>query len=201
VDYAIIHCFGRSFFRKGRSIHWEPSKSDPEPEVEIDQDKDSAKRPGRQTQGNLLHFKQQFNLRGPNMKTNKMLVAAMLVSAAGLTTFSVTASAGTNADASGKTRAQVRAELIQARADGFQPSSEAPEIYYKEPVQSGKTRAQVKTELIQARADGFQPSSEAPEIFYKEPVQSGKTRAQVRAELMQSIVEDAALKHHPSPEE
>lgn len=136
------------------------------------------------------------------MKTKNMLVAAVLLSSAGLTAFSVNASAAsTSVDASGKTRTQVRAELIQARADGFQPSSEAPEIFYKEPARSGKTRAQVKAELIQARADGFQPSSEAPEIFYKEPVQSGKTRAQVKAELLQARAEEAASKHHPSPEE
>ena len=134
------------------------------------------------------------------MKTNNLFAAAVLVSAAGLTAFSINASAASSTDAPGKTRAQVRAELIQARADGFEPNSEAPEIFYKAPAKSTVTRAQVKAELLQARADGFEPSSEAPEIFYKAPP-STKTRAQVKAELLAARAEEAASGHHPSPEE
>jgi hypothetical protein len=170
-------------------------------EVETtDQDKDSS---GRQWQTSariiLLHYN-HITLEVTKMKTKNMLVAALLVSAAGLSAFSISASANTDTT-SGKTRAQVRAELVQARADGFQPNSEAPEVFYKAPAQSGKTRAQVRAELIQARAEGFQPSSEAPEVYSKPVVQAGKTRAQVRAELLQARAEEAASGHHVSPEE
>jgi hypothetical protein len=168
-------------------------------EVETkDQDKDSAERRWQTSARIILLHRQQTNFRGPKMKTKNMLVAAVLVSAAGLSAFSISASA--NDTTGGKTRAQVRAELVQARADGFEPSSEAPEVFYKQPAKSTVTRAQVKAELMQARAEGFQLSSEEPEIFAK-PVQSTKTRAQVKAELLQARAEEAASGHHVSPEE
>lgn len=133
------------------------------------------------------------------MKTNKLFAAAVLASAAGLTAFSINASAASANDAPGKTRAQVRAELIQARADGFEPNSEAPEIYYKEPAKSTLTRAQVKAELAQARQSGWRVSDEDNQPVV--PFKSTKTRAQVKAELLQARAEEAASGHHPSPEE
>jgi hypothetical protein len=86
------------------------------------------------------------------MKTKNMLVAAILVSSAGLTAFSINASANSDVPA-GKTRAEVKAELIQARADGWKPSGEEYESDFPTTVKSTKTRAQVKAELIQYLAE------------------------------------------------
>jgi hypothetical protein len=165
-----------------------------------DQDKDSAERRWQTSARIILLHCQKRNFRGPKMKTKNMLVAAVLISAAGLSAFSISASA--DETATGKTRAQVRAELIQARAAGFNPNSEALDVYYPQPTQSQSTvtRAQVRAELIQARAAGFDPSSEEPEIFGK-PFHSTRTRAEVKAELVQARAQEAATGQHFSPEE
>jgi hypothetical protein len=82
------------------------------------------------------------------MNTKNILVAALLVSAAGLSAVSVAASAD---NVPGKTRAEVKAELIQARANGWH--SKRDDQYLTEAPQAGtRTRAEVKAELLQARA-------------------------------------------------
>jgi hypothetical protein len=86
-----------------------------------------------------------------------------------------------SAQAAPKTRAQVIAELQQARANGEMNISDAS---YPGPDKfvSRKTRAQVRTELEQARANGELNQSDAG-YPATPPAVAGKTRAQVIAEL------------------
>jgi hypothetical protein len=132
------------------------------------------------------------------MKTKNMLVAAVLFSAAGLTAFSINASASDVA--TGKTRAQVNAELTQARADGWNPMNDE-EYVHQVPFKSTKTRAQVKAELIQARQDGWTPSDDDERFTVVPPFKSTRTRAEVKAELVQARAQEAASGQHVSPEE
>ncbi|MGH8846095.1 MAG: DUF4148 domain-containing protein [Polaromonas sp.] len=57
---------------------------------------------------------------------------------------------------SGKTRADVRAELLQAQREGYKISSDstypAPD---STPAASTKTRAEVRAELLQAQREGY----------------------------------------------
>ncbi len=97
---------------------------------------------------------------------------------------------GASAD-TGKTRAQVQAELAQARASGELNAlnSDQPEFLYARPTVSTKTRAQVQAELAQAQASGELASlnSEDSSRFLRgTAVASTKTRAQVIAELKAS---------------
>lgn len=92
-------------------------------------------------------------------------------------------SANTYADSAvaGKTRAEVRAELEQAYAQGELRAS--PEYVEFTHVPSAKSRAQVRAELGQPQA---RPS---PEYVEAPQVSSGKTRAEVRAELEQAYAQ------------
>jgi len=126
------------------------------------------------------------------MKTKNMLVAAVLLSAAGLTAFSIDASADSDVT-SGKTRAEVKAELAQARADGWRPYREEDD-FLQLPIKSTKTRAQVKAELIQARQNGWNPS-DYDNTSFAPPVKSTITRAEVKAELLRAKAEEASGRH------
>ena len=113
------------------------------------------------------------------MNAKNLVVTAALIAAG----FSFAGSA--NADATpGKTRAEVRAELIQANKDGNTfPNDDA--FPTQQPFVSTRTRAEVKAELLQARADGtLFPNDEAFPTDQK--FVSTKTRAQVKAELLQA---------------
>jgi Na+-transporting NADH:ubiquinone oxidoreductase subunit NqrC len=85
------------------------------------------------------------------------LIASAFVSAVALFAAGAQAQEATFDDvnfmkvASQKTRAQVQAELVQARADG---SIRAGEVDYVQPAKSVKTRAEVIAELRRAQANG-----------------------------------------------
>jgi hypothetical protein len=134
------------------------------------------------------------------MKSRNMLVAAILVSAAGLSAFSINASADSSV-APGKTRAEVNAELAQARADGWNPMND--EEYVRQvPFKSTKTRAQVKAELLEARQNGWTPAADDDARYtVVPPFKSTRTRAEVKAELVQARAQEAVSGHHVSSEE
>lgn len=83
----------------------------------------------------------------------------------------------------GKTRAEVRAELAQARTQGS--LAQNTEFVEFTNVPSTRTRAQVRAELEQA------PTQAVTQTEYVEPprVAFGKTRAEVRAELEQAYAQ------------
>jgi hypothetical protein len=83
------------------------------------------------------------------MRTNNFVVAVVLAAATGLTTFSINASAQDVTQ--GRTRAEVRAELAQAYADGWRTPTEYDMTYGAQTFQSTRTRADVKAEAAQAR--------------------------------------------------
>jgi NAD/NADP transhydrogenase alpha subunit len=116
------------------------------------------------------------------MKTLTIFAAALL--SAGVV-FADAASADT-----GKTRAQVTAELAQARASGElnRLNSDQAEFFVGRAV-STKSRAQVQAELAQAQASGelaLLNSEDSARFLTGTAVASTKTRAQVLAELKQS---------------
>lgn len=90
-----------------------------------------------------------------------------------------------------KTRAQVIAELVQARANGEISSNDADYPVLPKFV-STKTRAQVIAELAQARANGEMNLNDADYPVQPKFV-STKTRAQVQAELVE-------YNKHPDPQ-
>jgi hypothetical protein len=130
------------------------------------------------------------------MNTKNILVAALLVSAAGLSAFSISASADDNV-AQGKTRAEVKAELIQAHSGNWSPADD--ESYTPQPFVSTKTRAQVKAELVQARANGWRIERD-DDYPVSQPFVSTRTRADVKAELVQARAQQAASGQHDNPE-
>lgn len=105
------------------------------------------------------------------MNIKHVIVSTLMLAAAG----------GAFAD-TGKTRAEVVAELMQARADGLLDQNETnyPREY---PFVSTLTREQVKAEVLQARADGTLEFNEAD--YPRTPAQpaSHLTRAQVKADV------------------
>ena len=80
------------------------------------------------------------------MNAKNLLVAAVLVSASALSFASTVNADGTQ----GKTRAEVRAELVQAGQQGLLDNDSAFPV--QQPFTSTKTRAQVKAEMLQAKA-------------------------------------------------
>jgi len=88
-----------------------------------------------------------------------------------------------------KTRAEVVAELAQARANGELPINDVsyPDKAMNSPSTSTKTRAEVIDELKQARANGELPINDAtyPDKAIASAPVSTKTRAQVVEELKQ----------------
>lgn len=83
------------------------------------------------------------------------------------------------------TREQVRAEYVQARAEGRLPSS--GEVGYVPPVTSSTsslTRAEVRAEFFRARALGLLPATgEVGDVFQVGPNTSVLTRAEVLRDL------------------
>lgn len=117
------------------------------------------------------------------MNISKLSVAILALSLAG-----AAMAAGTDTDHSsavqGKTRAEVIAELQQARARGEPTASdnypgEFPQFF------STKTRAQVIEELKQARARGEVKVEDYEQTAFLIGTPSTVTREQVRAELKQ----------------
>jgi len=74
-----------------------------------------------------------------------------------------------------RTRAEIRAELEQARKDG---SIKVRTLAYGQPAASTESRDEVRSELAQARKSGVKVSS----VTYGQPASSTKSREEVRAE-------------------
>jgi hypothetical protein len=130
------------------------------------------------------------------MNTKNILVTALLVSVAGLSAVSISASADDNV-APGKTRAEVQAELIQAHSGNWSPANDEgfnPQAYV-----STRKRAEVKAELLKARASGWHTKKEN-DSFTQKSAGGGRTRAEVQAELLQARAQEAASGHHVYPE-
>lgn len=87
-----------------------------------------------------------------------------------------------------KTRAEVQAELAQARANGSLNFGDR-EVGNFEPIASTKSRAQAQAELAQARADGSlnAVSTESYGVPAPAAAASTKTRAEVRAETINAL--------------
>lgn len=83
-----------------------------------------------------------------------------------------------------KTRAEVVAELNQAKASG-QVAGNSEFVEFKStPVASGKTRAEVRAELEKAYADGQVANNGTSEFVEFTNVASSKTRDEVRQEAL-----------------
>lgn len=127
------------------------------------------------------------NYRKKKMAINQLAAALFLTVLSG----SVLADAPNPQSVTPKTRAEVVAELIQARANGELNISDAD--YPSTPkFVSTKSRAQVIAELEQARARGELNVNDA-DYPYAPPFVSTKTRAQVLAELVE-------YNKHPDPQ-
>lgn len=103
----------------------------------------------------------------------------------------------------GKTRKQVRAELIEAwrmgdipvLENGLTPRELNPGAYPSRPAEQGSTKEQVQAELAEASRmgewpvldDGRTPRDLNPAIYPSRAVVQGKTRAQVKAELVEAV--------------
>lgn len=123
------------------------------------------------------------------MAINQLAAALVLTVLSG----SVLANAptATSSASTPKTRAQVVAELQQARANGEISVGDADYPYQPKFV-STKTRAEVVAELVRARANGELNVGDAD--YPRLPVfVSTKTRAQVQAELVE-------YNKHPDPQ-
>ena len=87
-----------------------------------------------------------------------------------------------------KTRAEVKAELIEARSSGTLSVSDHdyPVAHEAADKSEGKTRAEVKAELIEARSSGTLSVSDHdyPVAHEAADKAEGKTRAKVRAEAI-----------------
>lgn len=137
------------------------------------------------------------------MKAHRVALAALALSSiVGIgTAFADSYSDGSNMTG-GKTRAEVRAELDQARAAGQLPKGDlmwsesaqsATELGAQGPAgsrYSGKTRQEVKAELAQAISEGFKPmtgdvgySDAALSLGNNNPV-SVRTRQEIRQETI-----------------
>jgi hypothetical protein len=77
-----------------------------------------------------------------------------------------------------RTRAEISAELAQARKDG---SIKVRSITYGQPAASAESRDEVQAELAQAKKDG---SIKVRSITYGQPASSTKSREEVRAEMV-----------------
>jgi hypothetical protein len=113
----------------------------------------------------------------------KHLVAAFAVFAAAGSVFAQEFVVPDANFVSTRTRAEVKAEIAQARADG---TFDVKDYEYPIVARSGaaKNRTEVKAEIAQARADGILVVSDA--AYPVLPKTAGtKTRAEVRGELRQ----------------
>lgn len=116
------------------------------------------------------------------MKAQHLIAAAVLALTASHAAFAQDAAAP-------KTRAEVLAELQQARADGtLETRNNFHGVHLRQSSESGKTREQVKAELAAARADGSLLALQNYEgVATDLAFASAKTRAEVRAEVQQAI--------------
>lgn len=117
------------------------------------------------------------------MNAKQLLIAATVAIAAG-SAFADTVSPSENA-APTKTRAEVRAELVKANAEGLtlmgRPDAGYP---FQQQVKSTLTRAEVQAELAKARAQGLTLMDRTDADYpLQQQAKSTVTRAQVQAEL------------------
>jgi hypothetical protein len=133
------------------------------------------------------------------MKALRLVGMSCLLALPAAIVFAQAASQPTN----GLSRAQVKAETLQALRDGdFEVGDTGrkayevyPGRYPKMPEQAGETRAQVKQELDAARRNGDIPQAETgetpreinPKAFPAPPAAPGLTRAEVRQETLAAI--------------
>ena len=96
-----------------------------------------------------------------------------------------------------RTRAEVKAELAQARAAGQLDSrGEAYGGFPREQTASTQTRSQVKAELNAARRAGeLQTHNESYGSFRFGEIQSPRTREQVSRETAAAVAQGARLSH------
>jgi len=111
------------------------------------------------------------------MNAKQMFVASVMVASIGAA-WAPTAHAD-----SGLTRADVKAQVLQARAQGLlRPAGEAVEPFWVAASGQTRTRQDVRAEVLQARASGeLIPAGEAIAPFEK-PTPSILTRAAVKEE-------------------
>src|SRR5882672_633879 len=138
------------------------------------------------------------HLKGPTMNRSLQFTGfALLISVASATVYAQATAQ--------KTRAEVQAELAEARRtgdflvegdSGLKLNELYPWRYPQQPVVLGKTRAQVQAELAEARRNGellvegesgLKMNEAFPSRYPKQPVVVGKTRAQVLAELAEAL--------------
>src|SRR5450830_399080 len=90
------------------------------------------------------------------MKIKQLLVAAALVavSAGAFAEAPISTDQATSTAAVGKTRAQVKAELVVARNNGTLATYADEQFPAQKVAQPGKTRQQVRAELVAAKRSG-----------------------------------------------
>ncbi|HTD05018.1 DUF4148 domain-containing protein [Undibacterium sp.] len=111
------------------------------------------------------------------MNAKQLLVAVTLIAAGTSAAF---------AAETGKTRAEVQAELAQARADSAYIVGGSEYVAFANvPGASTKTRAEVQAELKQARDQGLLATRDA-EYPAQPATQTARSRAEVRAEAIQA---------------
>lgn len=110
------------------------------------------------------------------MNTKQLFVALSLIAAG----------TGAFAAETGKTRAEVQAELVQARADSSYIVGGSEYVAFTNtPGTSTKTRAEVQAELTQAREQGLLTTRDSD--YPAQPsIQSARSRADVKAEAIQA---------------
>ena len=144
------------------------------------------------------------------MKFHRLALAALALSASvGIgSAFADSYSDGSNTTV-GKTRAEVRAELEQARANGQllrgdsmlpESAQNALEIGAQGSAgsrYSGKTRQEVKAELAQAISEGFRPM--ASDVGYPDSILSSGNNNPVSLRTRQEVRQEAIdfFKAHP----
>lgn len=118
---------------------------------------------------------------------------AALVAAATLSLFGLAAQAQSSDQP--KTREQVRAELVEARANGELNSHlHGDDAHFRpQTFVSTKSRAQVRQETAEARANGELDHYLQGEVYPAQNVVSTKSRAEVRAEAARAAAEQRGL--------
>src|SRR4051812_36589824 len=126
----------------------------------------------------LTAIPQRYTNQGTFMNPKQILIATIAVASltsAGL----VSAQEATQAawPESTRTRAEVQADLVQARRDG---SIKAASVTYGQPARSTLSREAVRDELAQAQRDG---SIKVRSLAYGQPASSTLSREEVRADV------------------
>ena len=119
-----------------------------------------------------------------NAKLTSVALALIATSAAAF---------GADISTTGKTRAEVRAEVEQAYAQG--QLGHQPEFVEHVRITSTTPRAVIRAELDKAQAQQ-QPARGVSEFVEHTNIASGKTRAEVRAEIEQAYAQ-GQLNHEP----